>query len=336
MNTSSKSRLYPIWLLALILPVGGRYRRVLTAAVIMALLWLGLDALGGKADHYEKLFFAAVIAYMITIFSRIVMQSQRALDEIARELDVPEDVIAAQRLSISHKSAHWIIATTLGAVTCGLLHLTLIYGSRGAPLNEVFFSDHFVARNIGTVATWLVMTTNISALFANALLWANVGRSIEIDLFLPGPACIIGRIAVLSTLSVIGAQVLFVILIIDEGWDWVTVFPGLAASFAPALLLFIIPVWPLHKRLQAARQSMLLAVDDDVRELGPISEARIRDGAAIDQFNRLLVMRREVQQVSTWPFDGTNLLRIAFYLLLIPLTWVGAALVENLVDLFLV
>jgi hypothetical protein len=47
-------------------------------------------------------------------------------------------------------------------------------------------------------------------------------------------------------------------------------------------------------------------------------------------------MRREVQQVSTWPFDGTNLFRIAFYLLLIPLTWVGAALVENLVELFLV
>ncbi|MEH6583863.1 MAG: hypothetical protein V7754_18155 [Halioglobus sp.] len=336
MNTNSKSRLYPIWLLALILPVGGRYRRVLTAAVIMALLWLVLNALDGKTDNYEKLFFAAVIAYSIAIFSRIIMQSQRALDEIARELDAPGDVMAEQRLSISHKSALWIIVTTVGAVTFGLLHLTLIYGSRGAPFNEVFFSGHFVARHIGTIATWLVMTTNISALFANALLWASVGRSIEIDLFRPGPACIIGRTAVLSTLSVIGAQVLFVILIMGQGWDWVSVFPGLAASFAPAMLLFFIPVWPLHKRLQGARQSMLIAVDDDIRKLGPISEARIRDGTAIDQFNRLLVMRREVQQVSTWPFDGTNLLRIAFYLLLIPLTWVGAALVENVVDLFLV
>ena len=36
------------------------------------------------------------------------------------------------------------------------------------------------------------------------------------------------------------------------------------------------------------------------------------------------------------PIDGTNLLRIAFYLLLPPLTWVGAALVENVVELFLV
>ncbi len=336
MNTESKSRLYPIWLLALILPVGGSYRRVLTAAVIMLLLWLGLDALGGKTDPYERLFFSAVIAYSIAIFSRIINQSQRALDELTRELDVPDEVMAGQRLSISHKSALWIIATTLGAVVFALLHLSLIYGSRGATFYEALFSGHFVARHIGTLATWLVMTTNISALFYNALLWARVGRSIEIDLFRPGAAFIIGRIAVLSTLSVVGAQVLFVILIMGQGWDWATVFPGLAASFVPAILLFIIPVWPLHKRLQAARQSMLLAVDDDIRKLGPISEARIRDGAAIDQFNRLLVMRREVQRVSTWPFDGTNLLRIVFYLLLAPLAWVGAALVENMVDLILV
>ena len=92
----------------------------------------------------------------------------------------------------------------------------------------------------------------------------------------------------------------------------------------------------MQRRLQAARQSMLLAVDDDTRGLGPISRAHIHDSAAIDQFNRLLVIRREVQRVSTWPFDGTNLLRIAFYLLLLPLTRVGAALVENVVDLFLV
>jgi len=39
----------------LVLPVGGRYRGVLTAVIIMALLWL--DALGGKTDNYEKLFF---------------------------------------------------------------------------------------------------------------------------------------------------------------------------------------------------------------------------------------------------------------------------------------
>jgi len=296
----------------------------------------GAGCPGQQDENYEKLFFSAVIAYSIVIFSRIISQSQRALDEIAQELDLHDELIAEQRLLISLKSALWITSTTLVAAIFALLHLSLIYGSRGATFNEALFSGHFVARHIGTLAAWLVMTTNISALFANALLWASVGRSIDIDLFRPGAAFAIGRIAVLSTLSVIGAQVLFVILIMGQGWDWATVFPGLAANFAPAILLFIIPVWPLHKRLRAARESILRAIDEDLRKSGPIARAHIRDSTAIDQFNRLLAIRREVQRVPAWPFDGTNLLRIAFYLLLPPLTWVGAALVENVVDLFLV
>ena len=137
MNASQSPRLYRVWLLALILPVGGRYRGVLTAVTIMALLWLGLDALGSRTENYEKLFFSAVIAYSIVIFSRIISQSQRALDEIAQELDLHDELIAEQRLLISLKSALWITSTTLVAAIFALLHLSLIYGSRGATSSSI-------------------------------------------------------------------------------------------------------------------------------------------------------------------------------------------------------
>lgn len=335
MSTLSTGQLYPVWLLRLILPIGGRLRGVMTAIFIAAVLWFLLNIYGEETDSYEKLFFSAVVAYSIAIFSRIIQHSLRAFDEIAAGLGYGEKELARRRLSITHKGALWFFATVGGALFFGLMHLTLIYGSRGVAFNDAVFSGQFTATHIGTLVTWLVMTTNISALTTNAIMWAKLGNDIEVDLFRPGLACAIGRIAVMSTLSVIGAQVLFVILIMGQGWDWVSVFPGLAASFAPAVLLFLIPVWPIRKRLKAAKEGMLQALDDDIRELGPISEARIRDGAAIDQFNRLLVMRREMQQVSTWPFDTSNLFRIAFYLLLPPLTWVGAALVEKLVELFI-
>ena len=98
--------------------------------------------------------------------------------------------------------------------------------------------------------TWLVMTAVITALITNAVIWSRVGDTLEIDLLRPAAACIIGRVAVLSTLSIIGAQVLFIFLILEHGWDWYSVFPGLAAGFLPTLALFFIPVWPLHKRMQ--------------------------------------------------------------------------------------
>ncbi|MEZ5504311.1 MAG: hypothetical protein R3E50_17250 [Halioglobus sp.] len=36
--------------------------------------------------------------------------------------------------------------------------------------------------------------------------------------------------------------------------------------------------------------------------------------------------------VSEWPFDFPALLRLGLYLILPPLAWVGAALIQNLVD----
>ena len=50
-----------------------------------------------------------------------------------------------------------------------------------------------------------------------------------------------------------------------------------------------------------------------------------------DQLVPLLNYRREIVQVSTWPFDVGNMTRLAFYLIIPPLTWAGAALIENVV-----
>jgi hypothetical protein len=39
-----------------------------------------------------------------------------------------------------------------------------------------------------------------------------------------------------------------------------------------------------------------------------------------------------MQQASKWPFDMPTLTRLGLYLILPPLTWVAAALIENLVE----
>ena len=49
----------------------------------------------------------------------------------------------------------------------------------------------------------------------------------------------------------------------------------------------------------------------------------------------LLVYRREIMMVSTWPFDLGNIAKLSFYMIIPPLTWVAAALIENLVDAIL-
>jgi len=335
LNFDDKREHHRIWLLALIVPVGGRAQRLISAALIMGLVWVALNAFGGAMTDYENLFFASVIAYSITIFSRIIAQSLAAFDEVRSALDLPNDQLEEMRLRLSHRTTRWTVLAFVCAITMGLLHVFLIQMSSGSSFLAVLQSQENYVTNICTIATWIVLTTNIAALVGNALVWSAIGRSMNLDLLMPKAARVVGRTAVKSMLSVIGAQVLFVILIYGGGWDWVSVFPGLVAGSAPALLLFIIPVWPLHRRLKSAKLAMLHSVENDLAALGPLNESIGKNTARLDQLNRLLILRNEIHQVSTWPFDGSNLFRFGFYLLLPPLTWVGAALVENVVDLFL-
>ena len=52
----------------------------------------------------------------------------------------------------------------------------------------------------------------------------------------------------------------------------------------------------------------------------------------LQQLSPLLSYRREIAGVSTWPFDMGNLTTLMLYLIIPPVTWIGAALIENLVD----
>lgn len=206
--------------------------------------------------------------------------------------------------------------------------------SSGSSLNDILFNSSVYSTHLGTLVTWIILTTVISSLTNNAIVWARLGKTFEIDLLRPKASCIIGRIAVLSTLSIIGAQVLFDILMMDSASDWVSIVPGLAASFVPSLALFFIPVWPLHKRLRTSKATSLDDIDNSIQALGNLSGLALTNVESVEQLNRLLLLRREVQLVSIWPYDTSNMFRFMLYLLLPPLTWVGAALVENMVGVF--
>ena len=58
----------------------------------------------------------------------------------------------------------------------------------------------------------------------------------------------------------------------------------------------------------------------------------IADGETLNSLQPLLDYRRVIKQVSEWPFDSTVMFRLLFYFIIPPLTWVGAALIERLVD----
>ena len=325
---------HKIWLLRLVLPIKGPIGKVLTATLIFAVTWGGLELTQGELQFYEQLFFSALIAYSVVILSRIVEQSELAVDELQKYTEIPAKQLDAIRAYMSHNSRRELLYSLAGALFFGSIHILLIRTSTGDSLSDIIFNSKHYPTHLGTLASWVVLTTVISSLINNALVWARLGNALKINLLQPRATNVIGRVAVLSTLSMIGAQVLFVLLVLDTGFDWVSVFPGLAAGFVPTMALFFIPVWPLQTRLRASKAAALEDIEGHIKALGNLAELPLDDTTAIDRMNQLLQLRREVQLVSVWPYDSSNLFKFAFYLLLPPLTWVGAALVENVVETF--
>ncbi len=92
------------------------------------------------------------------------------------------------------------------------------------------------------------------------------------------------------------------------------------------------PVWPIHIALRKFKRAELARVQEEIdsrRQDQPQSSWHSHEAVA-----PLLTYRREIASVPEWPFDLSIMVRFGLYLVIVPLTWIGAALIENLVELF--
>jgi hypothetical protein len=330
---TEQTLLYPVWVGRLVFPF--RYGKLAAGLLIFVVMWV-LLILGGRRNEigfFAELFFAAMCAYLIPIFSFIVERSVATFDKIEGTLDASKEECAQWRLGLTRRSMRWFVAVSLFALVMGVANIVMAHPQQGPGLVEDILSGHgkFMTY-LGTLLIWLTMTTAIGALIGNAQLFSELGRRMHIDLLhCPAPLAV-AQVAIMSTLSVIGAQVLFVFLIFDSGVGWLDILPGFLTTMLPVLILFLLPVWPLHKRLQHAKRAELALINQQLERVRLQRPAVLHDVEQLDTVNRLLLYRREILQVSEWPFDLLALTRLGLYLILPPLTWVAAALIENLVD----
>jgi hypothetical protein len=169
----------------------------------------------------------------------------------------------------------------------------------------------------------------VHALVDNARMFRRLAGTVDVDVLDSSALIPFGRMAVSSTLLVIGAQSLFSIMWLGGDIDAWTSIPGLVPTTFALVYLFLAPVWPIHKRLKLAKQEQLSVVQQQINQVSSRPQRDMSDLAT------LLTFRREVASVAEWPLDISVVARFSLYLVIVPLTWIGAALIENVVDLFI-
>jgi hypothetical protein len=316
------------WLLKLVPGVPwGRWLCGLVIFVLILLPYLLLSALSEQVEAADvgldvALFFAILTAYMVPVHHLIMQRSLSALGSLRPCLTSEPELADHIALRLLHKSGATQLSMLLIGLTAGILHNTLIFSDA-----ELRLTSYGSMLDVCiTVLIWIVMTATIWSLVECAVIFRRLTQRVRFDVLETRRLTPFGSVAVSSTLALIGAQAAFPILIIGSQTSWVSFAPGLIATGGPMILIFLLPVIPMHRRIMSAKQAALAQVSKD---LEPLLTSEKPDFAALQP---LLTYRQEVLSAPEWPFDTSVMGRLAIYLFIPPLTWIGAALIEILVD----
>ncbi len=294
------------------------------------------DRQSGSAG--AALFFSVVLAYTIPVLHYISARTSDAIVALAPSLQTGTAGLAGLQRRVWHKPRAWFLWVLGIGLASGLAHNLLVFGSASELAHGFISYPHVAAVVVGTWLTWILITLALAALLDNARLMAELGRATRIDLLQPHRLRPIGTVAVLSTLMVVGAMAAFPVMFLDRELSAMAYVPGLIAMAIPMFLLAALPVWPAHRRLSRAKADAIAELNrriDAVVAGAGSPPAMMADDEALATLAPLLTYRQELMQMSEWPVDVGVVTRLGLYLVIPPLTWVGAALIEKLLDTFL-
>lgn len=315
----------PRWLLSLLL-------FLLFFAVLAPLF----DLWPAQADHEAWrvglgvcLFFCFINAYVLTMTAAVIERTQRALDSLRPELNLSAADFQIRRDALAGATAWQRWQVGLAGLAIGWVHGTLLFQQNSLGDNDL---SQTVGSLLGTVTTWLFMVHVISALVRNAALFDQLGRqSVRIDILRPGTLVGFGTAGTLPALALMGTQAAYPLLSLGGFNAWVSL-PGFTMTLATVVYLLFRPMWGVHVHLRESKRALLGSIDSKLRQWRDRHPDQNLAGGDLGEISNLLQFRTQVISQPEWPFNPGSAARWFIYVVIPPMTWVLAALVENLVD----
>ncbi len=188
-----------------------------------------------------------------------------------------------------------------------------------------FFHANSVARSlvIGQAILWTLVGLALSYRLHTAFSYNKLGRTIRFDLldvrrvapFAKNGVDDVVAIAILLALSTTQS--------LDAQFRLVNYAAAMLIALPAGGFLFLLPMLSIHRRLVRARaeyvDQMNIQIASASRELAP---------DAIQKLELLMQHRDRAADILTWPLDWTIYSRLASYIVLPPIAWLGGAFVE--------
>ena len=178
---------------------------------------------------------------------------------------------------------------------------------------------------LGNVFIWLCIGLFASWRVPVSMALRRFGAGLDVDLYQPERLTPLANLATKDVLIVAGAMAFMPLQALDAEFRWVNYQAGLIVGIPIAVLLLFTP-------LSGIRQALIRSKSARLAELTEMIEQTSREDVA--QLEMLSSHRARVKSISNWAVDFGLATKIFAYAVIAPLAWVGAALVENLVDQF--
>lgn len=271
-------------------------------------------------------FFLASLALLAGLAQVIFPAARRDIEDLVDTNALPQSTLDAMAEAMQRLPARSAWAALPPAMVIGSLHVWLL----GEPTP---YLAPWLAGSLCNLLLWIAMFQIAVPLLRNARLFRLLGQCTRVDLYRPARLRVFGRTAIRPCLFIIALQCAYAILLLPEGTSLLRGGApiGLIASMSLVAALFFLPLRGIRARIRATRVAALRHLDQRLaRQAQPDSEDATDTSLAATE--ALLALRQRIFAVSSWPLGLEGVRRMLFYLVLVPLTWIGAALVEMMID----
>lgn len=307
-----------------------RYSAISTGMVIVMLLG-GLNFLTGSwnpanAPWYfesERAFlgFTLLVTLLPAYISAGAIYGFRRSFVLAEKIDTTYNTALTQVVT----SIPWKLLSA-AAISGALYAILFNIPSRGW-LNFVLNTPTDFSIAFGQLLIWTTLFCFIAVRLRVARGFNYASQNVPIDIFEPTNLRPFAQIGLVDVLTFAGGIVLSTVQSVDFSFRPDNYYKALAIAIPAMLYLAVFPMWGIHRRMLNLKQTELRELN---RQIASASKS-----LEVDKVNKLeiLLQRRErVANCSTWPIDIAILQRFLFYIIIPPLAWIGAALVESAID----
>jgi hypothetical protein len=216
----------------------------------------------------------------------------------------------------------WIIGFALAGAFYAVVFNVPDYGL-------TFFEDDLVAKSmiLAQIMIWCLVMGALSFRFHIARSFHQASMQVQVDIFEPSSLKPFAQTGLIDVLIIAGAMIISTFQSLDFTFRPDNYMNALALAIPSMLFLVIYPMWGIHRRMKEDRQSQL-------NELNQLIESAPRSlhEADMHRLEVLLQRRERVKAAHSWPLDIGIVQRFLFYVIIPPLAWVGAALMEAVID----